>query len=105
MTRWTALAAGACAASALSLAAISSAGAQTYIVEDAYAAAPPPVVDIAPPVYGPASVYVAAPERVYAPRRVYVAPSYYVPPPAARVVVPDGYVTPGYVGGYVEAGW
>lgn len=69
MTRWIALAAG-----AASLAATTAANAQAYIVDDAYAAAPPPVFDVAPlPAYAP--VYVApapvyAPHHLYAPRQV-----------------------------------
>jgi hypothetical protein len=96
MTRWFALAVGACAA--LSLAA-TSAGAQTYIVEDAYAAAPPPVIRLAPPVpvYAPPATVYVAPAPIVTERRVYVAPRYYAAPPAARVVVPQTYAAPGYI--------
>jgi hypothetical protein len=106
MTRWIALCAGACAAAALSLAA-TSAGAQTFIVEDAYAAAPPPVVTLAPPapIFAPPATVYVAPAPVVTGRHVYVAPHYaphyYAAPPAARVVVPQTYVGPGYV----EADW
>jgi hypothetical protein len=99
MTRWIAVAVG-----AASLAGTAGANAQTYIVNDPYAVAPPPVFELAPPVvtYAPAPFYVAPP-AVYAPRRVYVEPDYFAPRPSRRVIVTDRYAPP--AGGYIEADW
>lgn len=110
MTRWSVLAAGASAATALSLAAMNSASAQAYIVEDAYAVAPPPVVAFAPPIYAPAPFFGApapfygAPAPFYTTRRIFIAPTYVAPP--VRVIVPAPYFAPGSVpGGFVETDW
>jgi hypothetical protein len=103
MSRWIAVAVG-----AASLAGTACANAQTYIVNDPYAVAPPPVFGLAPPLatyaptYAPAPVYVAPP-AVYAPRRVYVEPDYFAPRSSRRVIVTEPYAPP--AGGYIEADW
>ena len=97
LTRWIVAAVG-----AASLAGTTGADAQTYIVDDPYAVAPPPVFEVAPlPAYAPAPVYVAPPP-VYAPRRVYVEPEYVVPRASRRVIITDRYAP---ADTYVEAGW
>jgi hypothetical protein len=89
---------------AASLAGATGASAQTYIAEDTYAVAPPPVFEMAPP-----AVAYAAP--VYAHRRVYVERHTFVPAVNGRVIVTERYGAPiapyarVYGDGYVDADW